>query len=111
MSSLYELNTAYRSLMERLYDEGAVAAIGVSNHLPHHLMHILKDCNTRPMVNQLEFHPGYAQSATTNFCLNQGGGMEPSGPHKGAGRPSPAGTGAEIWQNASADLPAVLSAE
>ena len=58
--------------MERLYDEGAVSAIGVSNHLPHHLLHILKGCNTRPMVNQLEVHPGYAQSATTNFCLNQG---------------------------------------
>ena len=57
--------------MERLYDEGIVTAIGVSNHLPHHLMHILKDCNTRPMVNQLEFHPGYTQSATTNFCLCQ----------------------------------------
>lgn len=58
--------------MERLYDEGAVSAIGVSNHLPQHLMHILKDCNVRPMVDQLEFHPGYPQSATTNFCLNQG---------------------------------------
>ena len=58
--------------MERLYDEGAVAAIGVCNHLPHHLMHLLKDANTRPMVNQIEFHPGYAQAATTNFCLNQG---------------------------------------
>lgn len=58
--------------MERLYDEGAVSAIGVCNHLPQHLMHILKDCTIRPMVNQLEFHPGYSQSATTNFCLNQG---------------------------------------
>ena len=58
--------------MERLYDEGAVSAIGVSNHLPHHLLHILKDCNTRPMVNQLEFHPGYAQPAALQFCLNQG---------------------------------------
>ena len=57
--------------MERLYDEGIVTAIGVSNHLPHHLMHILKDCNTRPMVNQLEFHPGYVQATTTNFCLAQ----------------------------------------
>ena len=58
--------------MERLYDEGAVSAIGVCNHLPHQLLHILKNCNTRPMVNQLEFHPGYPQAATTNFCLNQG---------------------------------------
>lgn len=58
--------------LERLYDEGAVAAIGVSNHLPHHLLHILKDANVRPMVNQIEFHPGYAQPATAQFCVNQG---------------------------------------
>ena len=58
--------------MERLYDDCAVRAIGVSNHLPHHLLHILKDCNVRPMVNQLEFHPGYTQAATTSFCVNQG---------------------------------------
>ena len=58
--------------LERLYDEGSVTAIGVSNHLPQHLMHILKDCNTKPMVNQLEFHPGYVQSTTTHFCVNQG---------------------------------------
>ena len=58
--------------LERLYDEGAVTAIGVSNHLPQHLMHILKDCNTKPMVNQLEFHPGYVQSYATQFCVNLG---------------------------------------
>ena len=58
--------------MERLYDDCAVRAIGVSNHLPHHLLHILRDCNVLPMVNQLEFHPGYTQAATTSFCVNQG---------------------------------------
>ena len=58
--------------MERLYEDCAVRAIGVSNHLPHHLLHILRDCNVRPMVNQLEFHPGYTQTATTSFCVNQG---------------------------------------
>ena len=58
--------------MERLYEDCAVRAIGVSNHLPHHLLHILRDCNVRPMVNQLEFHPGYTQAATTSFCVNQG---------------------------------------
>ncbi|MDO4530464.1 MAG: aldo/keto reductase [Bacillota bacterium] len=65
------LTETWRAL-ERLYEEGAVRAIGVSNHLPHHLLHILKNCNTRPMVNQIEFHPGYTQSATAQFCLNQG---------------------------------------
>ena len=58
--------------LERLYDEGAVTAIGVSNHLPQHLMHILKDCNTKPMVNQLEFHPGYVQTYAAQFCVNLG---------------------------------------
>ena len=58
--------------MERLYEEGAVAAIGVSNHLPHHLMHIMRNANTLPMVNQLEFHPGYTQQATVNFCQSRG---------------------------------------
>ena len=57
--------------LERLYDDCLVRAIGVSNHLPQHLMHILRNCNTRPMVNQLEFHPGYTQAVTTNFCMNQ----------------------------------------
>ena len=57
--------------MERIYKDCGARAIGVSNHLPHHLMHILKDCNVRPMVNQLEFHPGYTQAATMNFCQNQ----------------------------------------
>lgn len=58
--------------MERLYDEGAVRAIGVCNFLPHHLLHLMKDANVRPMVNQLEFHPGYSQPATVQFCANQG---------------------------------------
>ncbi|MBQ7103024.1 MAG: aldo/keto reductase [Anaerotignum sp.] len=57
--------------MERLYEDCAVRAIGVSNHLPQHLMHILRNCNVRPMVNQLEFHPGYTQAATVNFCAKQ----------------------------------------
>ena len=58
--------------MERLYEEGAVAAIGVSNHLPHHLMHLIKNANTLPMVNQLEFHPGYTQQTAVNFCQSRG---------------------------------------
>lgn len=58
--------------MERLYDEGAAAAIGVCNFLPQHLMHLMKDANTQPMVNQLEFHPGYTQHATISFCNSRG---------------------------------------
>ncbi|MBQ7758124.1 aldo/keto reductase [Anaerotignum sp.] len=58
--------------LEKLYEEGAVSAIGVCNFLPQHLLHVMKDANTIPMVDQLEFHPGYTQHATTQFCLNHG---------------------------------------
>ena len=59
--------------MERLYNEGAVRAIGVSNFLPHHLMNLLNgDIKIRPMVNQLEYHPGYIQQTAVAFSQSQG---------------------------------------
>jgi len=58
--------------LERLYEEGATQAIGVCNFLPQHLMHLMKTANTMPMVDQLEFHPGYPQHATLDFCRSHG---------------------------------------
>lgn len=58
--------------LEELYDKGAVKVIGVSNFLPHHLVPLLARARIRPMVNQLEIHPGYPQFATVNFCFKQG---------------------------------------
>lgn len=58
--------------LERLYEEGAVQAIGVCNFLPQHLLHLMKTANTIPMVDQLEFHPGYPQHATAAFCRSHG---------------------------------------
>ena len=58
--------------LEQLYEEGAVRAIGVCNFLPQHLMHLMKTAHMLPMVNQLEFHPGYPQHATLAFCHNHG---------------------------------------
>ena len=54
--------------MEELYREGAVRAIGVSNFLPHHLENLLEVCTVPPMVDQIEFHPGYVQWETVEFC-------------------------------------------
>ena len=56
---------------EKLYRDGAVRAIGVSNFLPHHLVPLLARARIRPMVNQLEIHPGYPQFAAVNFCFKQ----------------------------------------
>ena len=50
--------------MEELYHEGKVRAIGLSNFLPHHIENIL----VRPAADQIEYHPGYSQEATVQYC-------------------------------------------
>lgn len=50
-----------------LYKAGKIKAIGVSNFLPHHLK-ALMEMEIAPMVNQIEFHPGYMQAETLAFC-------------------------------------------
>ena len=47
-------------------------AIGVSNFLPHHLNNLLERTSIIPMVNQLEFHPGYMQKAAVDFSQRLG---------------------------------------
>ncbi len=54
--------------LEKLYKEGKVRAIGVSNFLPHHLDNILEHCEIKPMVDQIEYHAGYTQEATVQYC-------------------------------------------
>ncbi len=54
--------------LEKLYKEGKVRAIGVSNFLPHHLDNILENCEIKPMVDQIEYHAGYTQEATVQYC-------------------------------------------
>lgn len=54
--------------MEELYEEGKIRAIGLSNFLPHHIENILKHCKIRPMVDQLEIHPGYIQETAVQYC-------------------------------------------
>lgn len=54
--------------MEELYLEGKIRAIGVSNFLPHHMENLLETAKIKPMVNQIEFHPGYSQEAAVAYC-------------------------------------------
>ncbi|MDC2863580.1 aldo/keto reductase [Bacillus sp. BP-3] len=60
----------YRAL-EKLYEEGKVRAIGVSNFHIHHLKHLLENCQIKPMVNQVELHPMLAQFELRNFCQQE----------------------------------------
>ena len=62
-----ELDIKTWKALETLYKEGRVKSIGVSNFLPHHLINILDKCDIKPMVDQLEIHPGYIQKAAIDF--------------------------------------------
>jgi len=62
-----EINLETWRAMTELYKEGKIKAIGVSNFLPHHLTALLKT-EVKPMVNQIEYHPGEMQEETVLFC-------------------------------------------
>lgn len=63
-----EANTESWRALEELYSQGKIKAIGVSNFLPHHLEPLLENTKIKPMVNQIEFHPGMLQEETVEFC-------------------------------------------
>jgi diketogulonate reductase-like aldo/keto reductase len=58
--------------LERIYEEGLVRAIGVSNFQIHHLEEILSSGNIVPAVNQVEYHPRLTQVEVHRFCKQQG---------------------------------------
>ncbi|WP_369901449.1 aldo/keto reductase [Bacillus manliponensis] len=54
--------------LEKLYKDGRVRAIGVSNFQIHHLQDLLEDAEIKPMVNQVEYHPRLTQEELHAFC-------------------------------------------
>lgn len=54
--------------MEKLYQDGKIRAIGVSNFHPHHLDDLLKDAEVTPVINQVELHPKLAQQEVRDYC-------------------------------------------
>ena len=65
------INSGTWRALEDLYEQGVVRAIGVSNFLSHHLVPLLARARIAPMVNQIEFHPGYRQASTFDFCCSR----------------------------------------
>lgn len=63
-----EINAQTWRALEELYIKGKVKAIGVSNFLPHHLEALLEGVKVVPMVNQIEYHPGFMQAESVAFC-------------------------------------------
>jgi methylglyoxal/glyoxal reductase len=54
--------------LEKLYKGGKVRAIGVSNFQVSHLEDLLTDCEVKPMVNQVEYHPRLTQKGLHEYC-------------------------------------------
>lgn len=57
---------------EDLYEQGRVKTIGVSNFLPHHLEALAETARIIPMVDQVEFHPGWFQRSIYRYCQDKG---------------------------------------
>jgi diketogulonate reductase-like aldo/keto reductase len=58
--------------MEEIHASGRARAIGVCNHLPHHLEALLGHATVPPAVNQVEFHPRLQQPDLQRFCAQHG---------------------------------------
>ena len=58
--------------MERLYREGAVRAIGVSNFTPERLVDLCMNQEVKPMVNQIEIHPFFQQNTALRVMEDYG---------------------------------------
>lgn len=57
--------------LEKLYKDGKIRAIGVSNFQVHHLEDLIADAEVKPMVNQIEFHPLLTQTEVREYCKKQ----------------------------------------
>lgn len=58
--------------LEKIYQDGRVKAIGISNFLKVHLDQLLPEVTIVPVVNQIEFHPYLIQQSLIDQCKNNG---------------------------------------
>ena len=75
-----KINQQTWALFEELYKEKKVRAIGVSNFQRHHIEDLMETATIRPMVNQVELHPGLSQVPLQNYLISQGIQIESYGP-------------------------------
>lgn len=67
-----EINASTWRGFEKLYQDGKIRAIGVSNFLPTQLEALREFATVFPMVNQIEVHPGYNQPEVRAYCEKNG---------------------------------------
>ena len=79
-----EINQDTWKALCKLYKDGRVKAIGVSNFMLKHIEPLM-ECEIIPMVNQIEYHPGFMQKEISSFCQSNNILVEAWSP-LGAGR-------------------------
>ncbi len=67
-----EINAETWRGFETAYKAGKIRALGVSNFQKKHIDALDATAEIKPMVNQVEFHPGYLQMDTVNYSKEYG---------------------------------------
>lgn len=67
-----EGNIAVWKVFEELYRDGRVRSIGVSNFDPDDLDSLIAGTDEVPHANQIKWHIGSTQAATTAYCTDKG---------------------------------------
>lgn len=65
---MYDQYVETYQALEKLYKEGRVKAIGVSNFHIEHIERLLTECDIKPVLNQVECHPYLQQQELKAFC-------------------------------------------
>jgi diketogulonate reductase-like aldo/keto reductase len=66
--------------MQDIYRSGKAKAIGVSNYTVKHLEELLKECEVKPAVNQVELHVFLQQPELVRYCQDNGIAIEAYSP-------------------------------
>lgn len=66
--------------LEKLYEEGAVKAIGVCNFYERDMKKLLDHSSVAPMLNQIEIHPWLTVESIREFCRKHSIAVESWGP-------------------------------
>lgn len=67
-----EINADTWRGFEKMYKDGKIRALGVSNFQKKHLDALFETAEIKPAVNQIEFHPGFTQMDNVNYSKELG---------------------------------------
>jgi 2,5-diketo-D-gluconate reductase A len=71
--------------LEKLYADGKIRAIGVSNFTVEYLERLLNETTIIPAINQIELHPQLTQQRLRVYCAQNGIAVESYSPLGGTG--------------------------